>query len=139
MKKRILIKNIKELVLVEFPGEEKLRVSGKEMDKLQTVSNAWLAIEGELIAGFGSMADWEGITDWTNLEIIDAEGKFVIPAFCDSHTHIVYSGNRENEWVARLNGKSYEEIANEGGGIINSALKLRGESEEDQGRHAGNA
>jgi len=131
MKKRILIKNIKELVLVEFPGEEKLRVSGKEMDKLQTVSNAWLAIEGELIAGFGSMADWEGITDWTNLEIIDAEGKFVIPAFCDSHTHIVYSGNRENEWVARLNGKSYEEIANEGGGIINSALKLRGESEED--------
>ena len=83
MENRILIKNIKELVLVEYPGEEKSRVSGIEMDEIKTISNAWLAIEGELIAGFGSMDDWEGITDWTNLEIIDAEGKFVLPAFCD--------------------------------------------------------
>lgn len=131
MEKRILIKNIKELVLVEYPGEEKLRVSGKEMDSLKTIPNSWLAIEDDLIAGFGSMEDWEGITDWTNLEVIDADGKFVIPAFCDSHTHIVYAGNRENEWVARLNGKTYEEIANEGGGIINSALRLRETSEDE--------
>lgn len=131
MVKRILIKNIKELVLVEFPGEEKLRVSGKQMNELNSISNAWLAIEGEVIAGFGEMQDWEGITDWTNLEVIDAEGKTVLPAFCDSHTHIVYYGNRENEWVDRLNGKTYEEIANDGGGIINSALKLRKASEDE--------
>ena len=131
MVKRILIKNIKELVLVEFPGEEKLRVSGKQMNELNSISNAWLAIEGEVIAGFGEMQDWEGITDWTNLEVIDAEGKTVLPAFCDSHTHIVYYGNRENEWVDRLNGKTYEEIANSGGGIINSALKLRKASEDE--------
>ncbi len=131
MVKRILIKNIKELVLVEFPGEEKLRVSGKQMNELNSISNAWLAIDEDLITGFGEMKDWEGITDWTNLEVIDAEGKTVLPAFCDSHTHIVYYGNRENEWVDRLNGKTYEEIANSGGGIINSALKLRKASEDE--------
>ena len=131
MVKRILIKNIKELVLVEYIGEEKLRVSGKQMNELNSISNAWLAIDEDLITGFGEMKDWEGITDWTNLEVIDAEGKTVLPAFCDSHTHIVYYGNRENEWVDRLNGKTYEEIANSGGGIINSALKLRKASEDE--------
>tara|TARA_B110000285_G_scaffold58723_1_gene67237 strand:- start:190 stop:1446 length:1257 start_codon:yes stop_codon:yes gene_type:complete len=131
MVKRILIKNIKELVLVEYVGEEKLRVSGKQMNELNSISNAWLAIDEDLITGFGEMKDWEGITDWTNLEVIDAEGKTVLPAFCDSHTHIVYYGNRENEWVDRLNGKTYEEIANSGGGIINSALKLRKASEDE--------
>jgi imidazolonepropionase len=131
MVKRILIKNIKELVLVEYPGEEKLRVSGKQMNELNSISNAWLAIDEDLITGFGEMKDWEGITDWTNLEVIDAEGKTVLPAFCDSHTHIVYYGNRENEWVDRLNGKTYEEIANSGGGIINSAIKLRKASEDE--------
>jgi imidazolonepropionase len=131
MVKRILIKNIKELVLVEYLGEEKLRVSGKQMNELNSISNAWLAIDEDLITGFGEMKDWEGITDWTNLEVIDAEGKTVLPAFCDSHTHIVYYGNRENEWVDRLNGKTYEEIANSGGGIINSALKLRKASEDE--------
>mgnify|MGYP006121540065 FL=1 len=131
MVKRILIKNIKELVLVEYLGEEKLRVSGKQMNELNSISNAWLAIDEDLITGFGEMKDWEGITDWTNLEVIDAEGKTVLPAFCDSHTHIVYYGNRENEWVDRLNGKTYEEIANSGGGIINSAIKLRKASEDE--------
>ncbi len=131
MVKRILIKNIKELVLVEYVGEEKLRVSGKQMNELNSISNAWLAIDEDLITGFGEMKDWKGITDWTNLEVIDAEGKTVLPAFCDSHTHIVYYGNRENEWVDRLNGKTYEEIANSGGGIINSALKLRKASEDE--------
>ena len=131
MVKRILIKNIKELVLVEYIGEEKLRVSGKQMNELNSISNAWLAIDEDLITGFGEMKDWEGITDRTNLEVIDAEGKTVLPAFCDSHTHIVYYGNRENEWVDRLNGKTYEEIANSGGGIINSALKLRKASEDE--------
>ena len=131
MVKRILIKNIKELVLVEYIGEEKLRVSGKQMNELNSISNAWLAIDEDLITGFGEMKDWEGITDWTNLEVIDAEGKTVLPAFSDSHTHIVYYGNRENEWVDRLNGKTYEEIANSGGGIINSALKLRKASEDE--------
>ncbi|MGB0391679.1 MAG: imidazolonepropionase [Salibacteraceae bacterium] len=131
MHKRTLIKNIKELVLVEYQDQLKTRVVGQEMNDLNVLENAWLAVEDELIVGFGLMDEWEGISDWRNLEVIDATGRAVIPAFCDSHTHIVYHGNRENEWVDRLNGLTYEEIANKGGGIINSALNLRSASEEE--------
>jgi imidazolonepropionase len=130
MAQRLLIKNIKELVGVENQGEEKLRVCGSEMNELQVIKNAWLAIENDKIVGFGPMADWEGIADWRNLEVIDADGKCILPAFCDSHSHIVYAGNREGEWVDRLNGLTYEEIAAKGGGIINSAMRLRDTSEQ---------
>jgi imidazolonepropionase len=126
---KILIKNIKNLVQVEEHAREK--VSGPEMQKLECIENAWLAIEDDKIAGFGEMNDWEGISDWTNLKVIDAGNKLVMPSWCDSHTHIVYAGSRENEFVDRINGLSYEQIFERGGGILNSAKKMEAASEEE--------
>ena len=126
---KILIKNIKELVQVE--ENAKLKVSGGEMKNLNCIHNAWLAIEDDKIAGFGKMDDWEGISDWTNLTIIDASDKIVMPSYCDSHTHIVYAGSREGEFVDRINGLTYEQIFERGGGILNSAKKLHNASEEE--------
>ena len=77
------------------------------------------------------IADFPEITDWTDLEVVDATGKMVFPSFCDSHTHIVYAASREEEFVDRINGLTYEEIAKKGGGILNSAKKLQRASEED--------
>ena len=126
---KILIKNIKGLVQVgeNFPST----VKGKEMASLPILENAFLAIENNQIVAYGKMEDWEGITDWRDLEIIDAEGKFVLPAFCDSHTHLVFAKSREEEFVDRINGLTYEEIALKGGGILNSARRL-GEKTEDE-------
>ena len=126
---RLLIKNIKQLVQTE----EKIRdkVSGAEMKKLCVLENAWLAIEEDKIAGFGLMKDFLGISDWGSLEVIDATDKLVFPSWCDSHTHLVYAGSREKEFVDRINGLSYEEIAKRGGGILNSAKKLHEASEEE--------
>ena len=104
----LLIKNIKELIQVR----ETLTtfVSGKEMSILPSIKNAFLLIEDDTIIDFGSMAQFKEISvDKT----IDATGKIVMPTYCDSHTHIVYAGNRELEFVDRINGLSYEEIANE--------------------------
>ncbi len=126
---KILIKNIKTLVQVRETVIEK--VSGKEMSQLPCINDAWLAIDNGLIADYGSMDDFPGITDWAGLEVIDAEGKIVLPCYADSHTHIVYAGNREAEFIDRINGLSYEEIAKRGGGILNSAAKLRATSEDD--------
>jgi imidazolonepropionase len=126
---KILIKNIRQLVQVE--DEPRLKVAGKDMKKLPCINDAWLAIENEKIAGFGEMKDWEGITDWTGLTVIDASDKIVMPCYCDSHTHIVYAGSREGEFVDRINGLTYEEIFQRGGGILNSSKKLRDASEEE--------
>ena len=126
---KLLIKNIKTLVQVE--ENPVLKVSGKDMSKLNCIDDAWLAIEDDKIVDFGKMEDWPGITDWTNLEVIDATGKLVFPSWCDSHTHIVYAGTREAEFVDRIKGLSYEEIAKRGGGILNSAKKLQDASEEE--------
>jgi imidazolonepropionase len=126
---KILIKNIKQLVQVE--EEPRLKVSGNEMKKLNCIDYAWLAIENDKIVGYGKMDDWEGITDWTNLTVIDASDKLVLPCWCDSHTHIVYAGSREGEFVDRINGLTYEEIFQRGGGILNSAKKLHDASEND--------
>ncbi|UTW61387.1 imidazolonepropionase [bacterium SCSIO 12741] len=128
---KILIKNIKQLVGFEESGKEKTRVVGSEMNQLNVLEDAWLAVEGDRILAFGEMKDWGGITDWNDLEVIDASGKIVMPAFCDSHSHIVYYGNRESEFADRIRGVSYEEIAKRGGGIINSALNLRKASEDE--------
>src|SRR5690606_27201392 len=106
-------------------------LKGSEMNKLPCIENAWLACEDGLIVDYGAMIDFPGITDWKNLEVIDCAGKIVMPCFADSHTHIVYAGNREQEFVDRINGLSYEEIYNRGGGILNSANKLRDMSEDD--------
>lgn len=126
---KILIKNIKQLVQVE--ENPKLKVAGRDMKNLPCINNAWLAIENDKIVGFGKMEDWEGISDWTNLTIIDATDKLVLPCWCDSHTHIVYAGSREGEFVDRINGLTYEEIFQRGGGILNSAKKLQ-EATEDE-------
>jgi imidazolonepropionase len=106
-----------------------LKVSGDEMAILPTIKNAYLLIKNHLIADFGSMQDLP--EDLNPEKCIDADGKIVLPSWCDSHTHIVYAGNREQEFVDRINGLSYEEIANRGGGILNSAKKLNATSEEE--------
>lgn len=126
---RILIKNIKGLVGTYKEDVRFLR--GKEMNTLPILEDAFLAIEDGEIALFGSMDEWGGITDWRNLEVIDAEGRFVLPAWCDSHTHLVFAASRELEFEDRIKGLTYEEIAARGGGILNSAEKLRGMSEDE--------
>jgi imidazolonepropionase len=118
--------NIKELLQIRETAVAK--VSGAEMAILPTIKNAFLVIENNLITDFGSMDNFPKIqADKT----IDATGKMVLPSWCDSHTHIVYSGNREQEFVDRINGLTYEEIANRGGGILNSAKKLNESTEEE--------
>jgi imidazolonepropionase len=126
---KILIKNIKKLVQVREPGISK--VSGKEMDVLPCIDDAWLAIDNGSIADHGLMKDFPGISDWQGLEIIDANNKMVFPSWVDSHTHIVYAGSREQEFAHRIKGLTYEEIAKRGGGILNSAEKLHSASEEE--------
>jgi len=98
------------------------------MKILPSIKNAYLLIEHDTIIDYGSMDD---LGDLEADNIIDASGKMVLPTWCDSHTHIVYAGNREQEFVDRINGLSYEDIANRGGGILNSAEKLQNTSEED--------
>lgn len=121
-----LIINIKELLQVRETSIDK--VSGSEMAVLPTIKNAYLLIENDLIAAFGPMKNCPKINaDKT----IDASGKMILPSWCDSHTHIVYVGNREQEFVDRINGLTYEEIANRGGGILNSAKKLNEASEDE--------
>ncbi|WP_291153729.1 imidazolonepropionase [Flavobacterium sp. UBA7680] len=121
-----LIKNIKELLQVRETSVSK--VSGAEMAELPTIKNAFLIIKDNLIADFGSM---ENLPEIKVDKVINAEGRIVLPTWCDSHTHIVYAGNREQEFVDRINGFTYEEIANRGGGILNSAKKLNETSEEE--------
>lgn len=126
---RLLIKNIKTLVQVRFASV--LKVSGAAMKELPCIDNAWMAIDNGLIADFGPMEDFPGIEDWKGLEVIDCEGKLILPCYADSHTHLVYAGNREGEFVDRINGLSYEEIFERGGGILNSAKKLADASENE--------
>ena len=125
---KILIKNIKQLVQVEH--QPQLRLDGPAMKNLFCLDNAWLAIEDDTIVGFGAMTDWTGISDWSNLTIIDATDKIVFPCYCDSHTHLVYAGSREGEFFDRINGLTYEDIFARGGGILNSSRKLQDTSEE---------
>lgn len=121
-----LFVNIRELIQVREPSVEK--VSGEEMKELPTIPNAWLLVENGKIAGFGKMED---VPEFQNIQPVDLEGKIVLPAWCDSHTHLVYAGNREQEFVDRINGLSYEDIASRGGGILNSAKTLMETSEEE--------
>ena len=121
-----LITNIKELLQVEY--SPKKMVSGKEMKILPTIKNAYLLIEDDVIKDFGKM---ENLLNPIATKIIDATDQIVLPTWCDSHTKIVYAGNREQEFVDRINGLTYEEIAANGGGILNSAKKLQKTSEDE--------
>ena len=126
---KTVIKNISELVQVEH--QIRKWVSGSEMSKIDTIKDGFIEIQDGVITAFGSMDQWTGIDDWNNTEIIDANGGMVFPSYCDSHTHLVFAGNREKEWEQRIKGASYEDIAKNGGGILNSAKKLQETSEDE--------
>jgi imidazolonepropionase len=121
----LLIKNIKELVQIE--AQARPIVKGADMAVLPTIENAYLLIENDLIKDFGPMTECPERADTT----IDATGKMVFPCWCDSHTHLVYAGSREQEFVDRIQGLSYEQISEKGGGILNSAKRLNETSEEE--------
>lgn len=123
--KRTLITNIKSLVQVEDTARE--AVCGKDMAEVKTIENAYLLIEDDKIANFGTMDTLSENADMT----IDAKQRFVLPSFCDSHTHLVYAGSREIEYIDKIRGLSYEEIAKRGGGILNSAKRLQEASEDE--------
>lgn len=121
----LLLSNIGKLLQTRAATEKPLR--GSDLKDIPSIDNAWLLIDQDVIVEYGSMSTEVPRAD----EVIDANGDWVFPGFCDSHTHIVFAESREKEFVMRLQGKSYEEIANEGGGILNSARKLRATSEDD--------
>lgn len=123
---KVLFTNIKELIQVE--DSPKQMIIGKQMKVLPTIKNAYLLIENNIIKDFGEM---DKIPKLNIDKIIDVTGKMILPTWCDSHTHIVYAGNREQEFVDRINGLTYEEIAKNGGGILNSARNLQNTSEND--------
>jgi imidazolonepropionase len=122
----VVFKNIQQLLQIREPGISK--VSGRDMKELPVLNNAYLITENEKIVDFGSM---DQLPDIKADLSIDASGKVILPAWCDSHTHLVYAGNREKEFVDRIRGLSYEEIASRGGGILNSAQKLQSSSEDE--------
>jgi imidazolonepropionase len=131
MESGLLIRNIKCLVQTE--DTIKLKVCGTEMSDVNTISDAFLYIEDGLISDFGTMENRhiEIIRKNPDVKSIDASGKLVFPSFCDSHTHLVYAGSRELEYIDKIRGLSYAEIAERGGGILNSAKRLHETSEDD--------
>ncbi len=122
-----LVKNIGRIVGIVPEGVE--RLCGAEMARMGWLDNAWLLVEDGRIAAFGAMEECmpESCAD----ETVDAVGGMLFPSFCDSHTHLVYAGSREQEFLDKLNGLSYEEIARRGGGILNSADRLHDTSEDE--------
>ena len=130
---KTLVKNIRCLAGVEY--EPKARLQGKEMATLNTIEDAWLLVEHGRFAQFGSVAEGMPTPDSAD-RIIDAEGGTVMPSWCDAHTHIVFAGSREREFVDKINGLSYEEIARRGGGILNSADLLHNTTEDELYRQA---
>lgn len=121
-----LLINIKELLQIR--DKYTAVIIGEDMKILPSIENAYLKVENGIIADFGPMSSLKNFDVDT---VIDAEGKTVLPTWCDSHTHIVFSGNREQEFVDRINGLTYEDMAARGGGILNSAKKLRQIDEEE--------
>ena len=126
---KLIIQNIQELIQTE--SEKMDFKAGDKMSKLATLKNAFLVIEEDRILDFGPMSDLHQINVSDEDQVIDASGKLVFPTWCDSHTHLVYAASRESEFVDRINGLSYEEIAQRGGGILNSANRLESASEDE--------
>src|SRR5690349_5414907 len=122
-----LIKNIKLLAGIR---EENSLLRGKQLAKLSSIKNAYLIVQDGLIEAYGEMAEiTHRIADFSNQ--IDATGQTILPAWCDSHTHIVFAASREEEFIDKIKGLSYAEIAAKGGGILNSARKLNAASETE--------
>ena len=129
---KTLILNIKQLVQTELSPRK--WVAGKDMARLGILENAYLLVEEDQIAGFGKMEDLNREVVYAGGDIvkeIDATGRLVMPSYCDSHTHLVYAGSREIEYIDKIRGLSYEEIAKRGGGILNSCERIRKASEEE--------
>ena len=129
---KTLILNIKQLVQTELSPRK--WVAGKDMARLGILENAYLLVEKDKIAGFGKMEDLNREAVYAGGDIvkeIDATGRLVMPSYCDSHTHLVYAGSREIEYIDKIRGLSYEEIAKRGGGILNSCERIRKASEEE--------
>lgn len=124
---RTLITDIRQLVQVEEGKPALSRVAGADMKNLSVIENVWLHLEGDRIAAFGTM---ENVPEMQVDRHLSAKGGMVLPAWCDSHTHLVFAEPREQEFVDRINGLSYAEIAARGGGILNSAKKIKSISEE---------
>lgn len=121
----LLITNIKELVQID--DGQRIWSAGKAMDTLETLKDAWILVEDDKIKAFGQMGDDDYqifVSQPSTHQVLDANQGMVFPSFCDSHTHLVYAGSRELEYVDKIKGLSYEEIAKRGGGILNSAKKL---------------
>ena len=125
---QLLIQNIKSLIQTSTNAPEIMK--GNRQSELSTLDNAWVLIEDELIKDFGSMNS-PYKTKGEPIKTLDARGRFVFPSWCDSHTHIVFAGSRESEFVDKINGLGYEEIAANGGGILNSAKRLQNATEEE--------
>ncbi|HTN44815.1 MAG TPA: imidazolonepropionase [Flavipsychrobacter sp.] len=124
----LLITNIGRLYGIETPGNEKPIRKGKDLSELAFIENAWLFLENDKIHSFGRMADM----DFVHAEdVYDAQQRSILPAWVDSHTHLVFAATRENEFVDRINGLTYEEIAKRGGGILNSARKMSDIDEQE--------
>ncbi|MFT4594258.1 MAG: imidazolonepropionase, partial [Psychroserpens sp.] len=121
----LLIKNIKQLVQVRENANSPIK--GSAMADLPSITNAWVLVKHGIIEDFGSM----DTCPEDPKAVVDATGKLVLPAWCDSHTHLVFADTREDEFVGRIKGLTYQEIAAAGGGILNSAKKLGATSEED--------
>ena len=128
---RLLVKNIGTIVGIDTARRE--RIAGADMDSMERIDNAWLTAEDGVITAFGSM---DSCPDSQSFEIIDAQGGVLFPSYCDSHTHIVYAGSREQEFVDKIHGLTYEQIAARGGGILNSAERLHNTSEDELYRQA---
>ena len=129
---KTLILNIKQLVQTELSPRK--WVAGKDMARLGILENAYLLVEEDKIAGFGKMEDLNREAVYAGGDIvteIDATGRLVMPSYCDAHTHLVYAGSREIEYIDKIRGLSYEEIAKRGGGILNSCERIRKASEEE--------
>jgi len=129
---KLLVKNIKRLVQVE--EEPRKWVAGADMAELNCIDNAFLLIDEGKIEDFGTMASMPNFDEMEDADVmqeIDATGRMVFPSFCDSHTHLVYAGSREIEYTDKIKGLSYEEIAERGGGILNSAKRMHDATEEE--------
>lgn len=127
----LLVKNISRLAGIERQG--RLQLAGRDMSVMESIEDAFLYVEGGVIADFGPMSDLvsRGYDCEVDVVTVDAGGGMVLPSFCDSHTHIVYAGSREHEFVDKIRGLSYAEIARRGGGILNSADRLHEMTEEE--------
>ena len=127
----LIVKNIGCIAGIDESG--RTRVAGKDMATIGMLENGWIRTDGERILDYGTMDSYAFVE---GCEVIDAEGGWLFPSFCDSHTHIVYAGSREQEFLDKINGLSYEEIAKRGGGILNSADRLHDTSEDELYRQA---